>query len=36
VYVVFVSVLWYRNLSSEGDDWVCCVCVCDMVWKYEL
>ena len=26
--VVFVCVLWYRNVSSEGADCVCSVCVC--------
>ena len=29
--VVFVCVLWYRNVSSEGADWVCCVCLC-VIW----
>ena len=29
--VVFVCVLWYRNVSSEGADWVCCVCEC-VLW----
>jgi len=24
---VFVCVLWYRNVSREGADWVSCVCV---------
>ena len=33
--VVFVCVLWYRNVSSEGADWVCSVCVCVMVQKCE-
>ena len=26
--VVFVCVLWYRNVSSERTDWACFVCVC--------
>jgi hypothetical protein len=29
--VVFVCVLWYRNMIIEDADWFCCVCVCVMV-----
>ena len=29
--VVFVCVLWYRNVSSKGADCFSCVCVCVIV-----